>query len=122
VAYGRDVRPCNAAAEVQFLHKTGLTWNYAADAGLVEPLPGRPWRRYVAVLFSSAGTRYLDPELAAAARHPCGERQRCVPRRLSVIGAAVDRYAVEAAARLRRPSGPPPPGARPPDRKPAAGR
>jgi len=122
VAYGRDVRPCNAAAEVQFLHKTGLTWNYAADAGLVEPLPGRPWRRYVAVLLSSAGTRYLDPELAGAARHPCGERQRCVTRRLSVIGAAIDRYAVEAADRARPRAGTPPPGGPPPARKPGAGR
>ncbi len=99
VAYGRDVRPCNAAAEVRFLHKTGLTWNYAADAGLVEPLPGHPWRRYIAVVLSSAGTRYLDPELAGAPRHPCGERQRCVTRKLSVLGAAVDRYAVAAARR-----------------------
>jgi len=98
VAYGRDVRPCNAAAEVQFLHKTGLTWNYAADAGLVEALPGKPPRRYVIALLSSAGTRYLDPELGGATRHPCGERQRCVSRKLSGIGAAVDAYAVWAEA------------------------
>ena len=122
VSYGRDVRPCNAAAEVQFLHKTGLTWNYAADAGLVEPLPGKPWRRYVAVLLSSAGTRYLDPELAGAPSHPCGERQRCVTRRLSVIGAAIDRYAVEAAARARHHPGAPPPGGRATARKATAGR
>ncbi len=71
--YGRDVRPCNAAAEVRFLHKTGLTWNFAADAGLVEPLPGKPSRRYVVAMISSAGTRWVDPERAAAPRHPCEE-------------------------------------------------
>ncbi|HET9555409.1 MAG TPA: serine hydrolase, partial [Anaeromyxobacteraceae bacterium] len=90
VPYGRDVRPCNEAAQVRFLHKTGLTWNYAADAGLVEPLPGKPWRRYVVVLLSSAGTRYLDPERASAPRHPCGAEQVCATRKLSAIGAAVD--------------------------------
>jgi hypothetical protein len=102
VPYGRDVRPCNAAAEVRFLHKTGLTWNYAADAGLVEPLPGKPWRRYVVVLLSSAGTRYLDPERAAAPRHPCGAEQVCATRQLSAIGAAIDAAMTARAG----PSGP----------------
>ncbi len=101
-AWGRDVRPCNAAAEVRFLHKTGLTWNYAADAGLVEPLPGRPFRRYVVALVSAAGVRFVDPEHAAAPRHPCDTDRVCVTTRLARIGARIDAWAVEAAAREAR--------------------
>jgi hypothetical protein len=97
-SWGRDVRPCNQGAEVRFLHKTGLTWNYASDAGLVEPLPGKPWRRYVVVLVSAAGTRFVDPERATAARHPCDEGAVCVGRRLSRLGASIDAWAIRAAA------------------------
>jgi hypothetical protein len=96
--YGRDVRPCNAAAEVRFLHKTGLTWNYAADAGLVEPIPGKPFRRYVVAMTSSAGTRWVDPERAAAPRHPCEEASICASQRLARLGAAIDAWAVKASA------------------------
>jgi hypothetical protein len=96
--YGRDVRPCNATAEVRFLHKTGLTWNYAADAGLVEPLQGKPFRRYVVALISSAGTRWIDPERAAAPRHPCEESSICASQRLARLGAAIDAWAVKASA------------------------
>jgi beta-lactamase family protein len=101
-AWGHDVRPCNAAAEVRFLHKTGLTWNYASDAGLVEPLPGKPFRRYVVVVVSAAGSRFVDPERAAGPRHPCEAEQVCVTRRLARLGAAIDAWAVGAAARDRR--------------------
>ncbi|BDG03744.1 serine hydrolase [Anaeromyxobacter oryzae] len=101
IAYGRDVRPCNAAAEVRFLHKTGLTWNFAADAGIVESLPGEPARRYVIVLVASAGSRYLDPENAAAPLHPCDAERLCVSGRIARIGAAVDEYATRAARRSR---------------------
>lgn len=101
-AWGRDVRPCNAAAEVRFLHKTGLTWNYASDAGIVEPLPGRPFRRYVVALVSAAGVRFVDPEHAAAPRHPCDTDQVCVTTRLARLGALIDAWAVEAAAREAR--------------------
>ncbi|WP_242394073.1 serine hydrolase [Anaeromyxobacter oryzisoli] len=99
LAYGRDVRPCEAAAEVRFLHKTGRTWNFAADAGLVESLPGRPFRRYVIVLLATAGSRYLDPESAAAPLHPCDAEKLCVSAAIARIGAAVDGYAVAAARR-----------------------
>jgi hypothetical protein len=100
--FGRDVRPCNASAEVRFLHKTGLTWNYAADAGLVEPLPGKPFRRYVVAMVSSAGSRFIDPERATAPRHPCEEESICSSRRLARIGAAIDGWALAAAEASRR--------------------
>jgi hypothetical protein len=100
--FGRDVRPCNAAAQVRFLHKTGLTWNYASDAGLVEPLPGKPFRRYVVALVSSAGTRFIDPERAASPHHPCEEESVCSSRRLARLGAAIDAWAVTAGEASRR--------------------
>ena len=90
-----------------FLHKTGLTWNYAADAGLVEALPGKPPRRYVVVLVSSLGERFVDPERAAAPRHPCTASQVCVDRRLARLGAAIDAFATAAAAREARRQGAP---------------
>ena len=102
-AFGRDVRPCNQAAEVRFLHKTGLTWNYASDAGIVEPLPGRPFRRYVVAVISSCGTRFVDPERAAAPRHPCQADQVCLTRGLATLGAAIDAHLVWAARAKARP-------------------
>jgi hypothetical protein len=96
--FRRDVRPCNEKAEVRFLHKTGLTWNYVADAGLVESLPGAPCRRYVIALVASAGTRYLDPERGVATLHPCALDGHCVTRRLAAIAARIDRWMVGASA------------------------
>jgi len=93
----RDVRPCNAAAEVRFLHKTGLTWNYASDAGIVESLPGKPARRYVIAAVTAAGTRYLDPGREGAARHPCEAEAICLPAALARVGAAVDGWMVARA-------------------------
>jgi beta-lactamase class A len=64
-AFGRDTRPCNAAAEVDFLHKTGLTENYGSDGGIVRELPGKPKRRYIVVLLSNLGYRYYDEAVAS---------------------------------------------------------
>lgn len=72
-AFGRDTRPCNAAAEVVFLHKTGLTENYGSDGGIVRSLPGRPWRRYIVVFLSNLGYRYYDAAVASAADPAKGE-------------------------------------------------
>ena len=72
-AFGRDTRPCNAAAEVVFLHKTGLTENYGSDGGIVRSLPDRPWRRYIVVFLSNLGYRYYDAAVADAADPAQGE-------------------------------------------------
>jgi hypothetical protein len=104
-AWRRDVRPCNAAAEVRFLHKTGVTWNFAADAGIVESLPGAPCRRYVVAMVSSAGTRFLDPESGDLSLHPCPREGLCVPRRLAEIGGWIDRWMVGASAEDRTGAG-----------------
>ena len=38
VNFGVDVRASNAKAEVTYAHKSGLTYNYASDAGIENPL------------------------------------------------------------------------------------
>ncbi len=58
--YGQDVRPCNRRAEVEFAHKTGLTSQAGADAGIVTSLPGAATRRYVVAVFTSLGMRFAD--------------------------------------------------------------
>ena len=65
--YGQDVRPCNEAAEVIFGHKTGLTFNYGSNAGIVRSLPGKPPRRYI---ISSLGYRYTDPPFRSRDTYP----------------------------------------------------
>ncbi|HUQ56304.1 serine hydrolase [Lentzea sp.] len=58
--YDRDVRPCNATAEVEFAHKTGWTNTSGADAGIVRSLPGKAGRHYVVVVFGNLGMDYVD--------------------------------------------------------------
>jgi hypothetical protein len=70
VNFGVDVRASNAAAEVTFAHKTGLTYNYASDAGIVTSLPGRPFRRYVVAFLSNLGYRYVDEAFADRTQGP----------------------------------------------------
>lgn len=60
--FGRDVRPCNARAEVTFAHKTGWVSNSANDAGIVRALPGYGGRHYVVSVFTNLGTQYVDAE------------------------------------------------------------
>lgn len=81
-AYPADLRPAQAAAELQFAHKTGNTASYAADAGLVSSLQAGG-RRYLIALTSTLGSRH--------APHPLAATDWCVPR----IGAAVDRWIAE---------------------------
>lgn len=58
--YDRDTRPCDAAAEVTFAHKTGWVDTTGSDAGIVHSLPGKAKRDYVVVVFSNLGTDYID--------------------------------------------------------------
>jgi hypothetical protein len=101
MAFGVDSRPCNRAAEVQFLHKTGLSWNFASDAGVVESLRGKPYRRYIIAILTSAGTRLVDRERANGPRSACSSQGICLTRSLAEIGAAVDAWAVAASAPRR---------------------
>ena len=71
--YGQDVRPFNAeAADSRFSHKTGLTYNFGSDAGLVESLKGssRPGRHYAVAFLSNLGYRYTDPAFADQTSYP----------------------------------------------------
>lgn len=65
--FSADSRPCDAAAEVLFAHKTGLADTTGADAGIVTALPGKPWRSYIVVVHSNLGYRYIDPDRPADA-------------------------------------------------------
>jgi len=92
--YGYDVRPCNAAAEVTFAHKTGLTFNYGADAGVVRSLPGKPERRYIIAFNSSLGYRYTDPAFAARSSYPCYDAVGaiCYTQRIPAMARQLDNF------------------------------
>jgi hypothetical protein len=97
--YGRDVRPCNAAAEVTFDHKTGSTYNYGSDAGIVRSLPGAPGRHYVISFLSSLGYRYTDPVYAGADANPCDAAVGpiCYTQRIPAMARQIDEFLSSAA-------------------------
>lgn len=71
IPYGQDVRPFNQkAAEVNFLHKTGITYNYGSDAGIVKSRSGKPFRHYIIAFLSNLGYRYADPVFADRTNYP----------------------------------------------------
>jgi hypothetical protein len=93
--FGQDVRPCNDAAEVAFAHKTGFTYNYLSDAGIVRPLPGEDGDGYVVVMLSNLGYRYADPRQAGVTKPVCGDdpakdRGVCYTEKFAALGRAVD--------------------------------
>lgn len=91
LAFGPDVRPCNAAAGVTFAHRTGLGYTSGADAGIVHSLPGRPERHYVIAMLSTLGYRYADPRFADATALPClGSPGFCYTEKIAQLGAQVD--------------------------------
>ncbi|WP_433330336.1 serine hydrolase [Spirillospora sp. CA-294931] len=85
--FGRDVRPCNAQAEVTFAHKTGWVNNTASDAGVVKALPGKDGRSYVVVVFSNLGTQYIDAGRPAV---PPGVYPYAYTKKFAQLGRAVD--------------------------------
>jgi hypothetical protein len=90
IPYGQDVRPCNETAEVTFAHKTGLTYNYGSDAGIVRSRPGERHRHYVVAVVSNLGYRYADERFADAATLPCFDPGVCYTARFARLGALVD--------------------------------
>ncbi len=92
IPYGRDVRPCNAAAEVSFAHKTGITFNYGADAGIVESLPNKPYRHYIIAFLANQGYRYTDPVFADRASFPCFDAVGgiCYTQRIPALAKQID--------------------------------
>ncbi|SDI00575.1 Beta-lactamase enzyme family protein [Sinosporangium album] len=87
--FGRDVRPCEADAEVTFSHKTGWVGNSGADAGIVKSLPGKAGRHYIVVALTNLGTQYVD-----ANRPPTepGLFPVTFTQKLARLGKAVDDY------------------------------
>ena len=83
-AFRRDTRPCNEAAEVEFLHKTGQTENYGSDAGIVRALPGKEPRHYVIAFLSNLGYRYYDEGVAGTANFADAENGH--PGTVTAIG------------------------------------
>lgn len=89
--YRRDVRPCNSTAQVTFAHKTGFSYNYASDAGIVQNLPGKPYRHYIVAFISNLGYRYSDRQLAQATTLPCfGSPGICYTQQIAQLGQRID--------------------------------
>ncbi len=92
VNFGVDVRPGNAAAEVTFAHKAGLTYNYASDAGIVTSLPGKPFRRYIIAFLSNLGYRYVDEAFADRTKGPYADPVSPISytQRIPALARAID--------------------------------
>lgn len=90
--YGVDIREVNERAEVTFAHKTGLTFNYGSDAGIVTSLPGKPFRHYVIAFLGNLGYRYADGVFAGRTNFPANDRVSPVAytRRIPALGRAID--------------------------------
>lgn len=99
--YGVDVRQSNALAEVTYAHKSGLTYNYASDAGIVSSLPGKPFRRYIIALFSNLGYRYTDEAFAGRKRGPYSEDVSPISytQRIPALGKAIDDAVTKLSAK-----------------------
>ena len=103
-AFGQDVRPCNERAEVSFAHKTGFTYNYLADAGIVRSLHrpqgargygGVPQGDYIVVMMSNLGYRYTDPRQANVGQPVCDDDPGnddgvCYTEKFAGLGRSVD--------------------------------
>ena len=69
--YGEDVRPFNRDGSTrEFSHKTGLTYNFGSDGGIVRPLDDDMGWHYVVAFNSNLGYRYTDREHADAKSYP----------------------------------------------------
>lgn len=89
--FGYDVRPCNAAAQVTFAHKTGLVSFSGNDTGIVKALPGQDGRWYVVAVHSNVGYRFGDTDWASSDPNACeGAPFVCYSRAYGRLGKAVD--------------------------------
>ena len=98
--YGVDVRAANARAEVNFAHKTRLTFNYGSDAGIVTSLPGQPFRHYVIAFLGNLGHRYADEVFAARTNFPAFDKVGPIvyTQRIPALGRAMDEALVKLSA------------------------
>jgi hypothetical protein len=96
--FGRDVRPCNAAATVTFAHKPGWVNNTGSDAGIVTSLPGQPQRHYVISVLSNLGDQYQDPNRTPT---PSGVTPVEYTEKFAQLGKIMDDYAASHAFPVR---------------------
>jgi hypothetical protein len=101
INFGADVRAGNAQAEVTFAHKSGLTYNYGSDAGIVKSLPGQPFRHYIIAIFTNLGYRYVDEVFADRTRSPYADPVSPVSytQRIPALGRAIDDAVKKLSAR-----------------------
>ncbi len=90
--YGQDIREVNGRAEVEFLHKTGITFNYGSDAGIVYSLPGHPFRHYIVAFLANLGYRYADAQFSSRTNFPALDRTSPIPytQKLPTLGRTID--------------------------------
>ncbi len=95
--FGRDVRPCNARAQVTFMHKIGLVDTAASDAGIVTSLPGQAYRHYAIAMLSNLGSNYGDPDWGRL--NPCGTSLGlCRTEKFAQLGSLIDAALVAGRA------------------------
>jgi hypothetical protein len=101
--YGQDIRSSNPEAEVEFLHKTGITFNYGSDAGIVRSLPNKPFRHYIIAFLANLGNRYADEQFAARKTFPAFDSVAPIfyTQRIPALGKAVDAWIKTGAERLK---------------------
>lgn len=90
--FGIDIRAANERAEVSFAHKTGLTFNYGSDAGIVTSLPGQPFRHYIIAFLANLGNRYADETFASRKTFPAFDPLNpiCYTQRIPALGKSID--------------------------------
>lgn len=98
--YGVDIRSANSLAAVNFAHKTGLTFNYGSDAGIVTSLPGQPFRHYIIAFLGNLGYRYADEAFMARTNFPAFDPVSPVAytQRIPELGKSMDEAMIELSA------------------------
>ena len=107
--YGVDIRAANPKAEVNFAHKTGLTFNYGSDAGIVTSLPGQPFRHYIVAFLGNLGYRYTDGAFATRTNYPAFDDRSPVSytQRIPALGKAIDEALKKISAPEKKQALPP---------------
>ena len=90
--FGVDIRAANARAEVIYAHKSGWTFNYGSDTGIVASLPGKPFRHYVVSIIANLGYRYADEVFATRTTFPALDSVSPITytQRIPALGKAID--------------------------------
>ena len=98
--FGVDIREANAQAEVRFLHKSGWTFNYGSDAGIVISRPRKPFRHYVIAFVANLGYRYTDEVFAGRKTYPGLDTDSPIfyTQKIPALGKAVDDALIKLSA------------------------